>query len=441
MSQPDSSRQFARLTYGALFARAAGLLGGFVANIMIARSLGAEGKGLLTILNVWSGMLAALFSSGIHLAIVYELGRHPGQARRLLAAVLPYMLAATLLVVAVIIMARDRIGHPELSLLLLASLFSAQLLCSLSFTFLIGLRNQSLMNWLQVAVGIAYPMLVGTILLLRGSLTVAMVAVCMIILATVEALVGFLFSQKTARQHEARGEPALEWSPFLRYAVKSTAMAMGSLLYFQIVLLILSARSSAAQVGVFSVAMIFIDTALVIPAMISSFVLPRWAGLSHTEVTIRAARVIRLTHPLSFVIAGGGALGAMVLAGPVFGKDFAETGVLAWIMVPGAWAATGITVLSNYFLAQNRHSAPLVMAWTGTVLSGALAWYCLPKLGCAGAALAISLSRLIVLLLAWGFFARATRGAPQAIWIPGRNDVHAWYEIVRHSLLWHKTRS
>jgi len=71
MTLPDSSRQFTRLTYGAFLARAAGLLGSFAANIMIARSLGAAGKGLLTILTVWSGLLRLPFllrnSSGYRL--------------------------------------------------------------------------------------------------------------------------------------------------------------------------------------------------------------------------------------------------------------------------------------------------------------------------------------------------------------------------------------
>jgi hypothetical protein len=53
MNPPDASRQFTHRTYEALIARAAGLLGGFAANILIARSLGAEGKGLLAILIVW----------------------------------------------------------------------------------------------------------------------------------------------------------------------------------------------------------------------------------------------------------------------------------------------------------------------------------------------------------------------------------------------------
>lgn len=441
MSPPDSSRQFARLAYEALFARAAGLLGGFAANVLVARSLGAEGKGLLTILAVWSGLLAALFSSGVHLATVYELGRNPGQARRLLSAALPYALTATLLVVGAVFLSRNRIGYSELSLVLLASLFAAQLLCNLSFALLIGLRRQSVVNWLLAAGALAYPLLVAGILLFRDSLNVLSVALCMVGLPAVMALVGFSFSQKTARRHDAPPEEqALAWPPFLHYAIKSTAMTMGSLLYLQIVLLILSARSSPEEVGVFSVAMMFADTAIVIPAMISSFVLPRWAGLSRAEIFIRAGRVIRLTHPISLIIAGSTALVAMILAEPVFGKDFAGAGALAWIMAPGAWAATGITVISHCFLAQNRLLIPVALTWVGTLLCGVLTWYGLPQLGCAGAAMAVSLSRLMVLLLAWGFFAHANRLTPQAIWIPGRNDFQAWKGTLRHSLLWLKTR-
>jgi len=441
MNPPDSSRQFARLTYEAIFARAVGLLGGFAANIMIARSLGAGGKGLLTTLAVWSGLLASLFSVGIHLATVYELGARPWHARRLYSFVLPYVSGATLLLGSVYFLFRNRIGHPELPLLFLVLLFSAQLLCNLAFALLIGLRNQSAVNWLQVAGAVCYPALVGVILVLRNSLDVAMVALCMVVMPVMSALFALILLKKKTIPQVPAGPMALQWAGFLRYALKSTAMATGSLLYSQIVMLIISAGGNPAQVGVFSVAMIFMDTATVIPAMIASFVLPRWAGLPNSEVLIRACRVIRLTHPISLVIAVGAAFLAMVLAGPVFGKDFSGVGMLALIMVPGAWAATGITVISYSFLSQNRHVIPLSLAWLGTLLSGGLAWWCLPKFGCAGAAMAVTLSRLIVLLWAWASFARANREAPRPMWIPGRQDVQAWGQIVRHSLIWIRCRT
>jgi O-antigen/teichoic acid export membrane protein len=208
------------------------------------------------------------------------------------------------------------------------------------------------------------------------------------------------------------------------------------MLYMQIVLLILTMFSSAAEVGVFSVAMMFIDTALVIPSMIASFVLPRWAGLSQPEVSVRASRVIRLTHPISLVIAAGCALLATVLAAPVFGKDFSGVGTLAWIMVPGAWAATGVTVISHYFLSQNRHVVPMTAAWMGTLLSGALAWGCLPVLGGAGAAMAMSVARVLVLAWMWRRFANATRETPQPLWIPRSDDIRTWAQTVNHSLHW-----
>lgn len=436
MNPSDASRQFARLTYEALMARGAGFLGGFAANILIARSLGAEGKGLLTILAVWSGLLASLFSGGAHLATVYELGIRPFHARRLLSAIGPYMLVATLLVAAGVLFFRQRIGHSESFVVLLVLLFAGQLLGNLSNAILAGLRNLSLVNWLSVFSAVCYPIFIISLWWARGSLSVPMVALCMVTIPVLIAVAGLSFSRKKAIQMTVAGESRFQWLPFLQYMLKSTATSIGFILFAQIVLLFFSARGAPAQVGVFSVATIFIETASVIPVMLASFVLPRWAALPGPEIAARASRVMRLTHPVSLLIAVVAAFAATVLAGPIFGRDFTGVGLLAWIMIPGAWATTGVTVLSNYFLSQNRHTPSSSTLWLGTVLGGLLAWWLIPLYGGVGAAVALSLSRLTSLLWVWIAFARANRKTPQAIWVPDQDDFQAWGHILRHSLLW-----
>jgi O-antigen/teichoic acid export membrane protein len=441
MNPPDASRQFARLTYEALIARAAGLLGGLAANILIARSLGAEGKGLLAILAVWSGLLASLFSGGAYLATVYELGVRPFHARHLLSATGPYVLVATLLAATGVMFFRQRIDLSEIFLVLVVLLFASQLLSNLSTALLAGLRHLSIINWLSIFSALCSPIVIISIWWTRGSLSVPMVTLCMVIMPVLAALIGFSFSRRKAAQISVTGESRFQWPPFLQYMLKSTATSMGSMLFAQIVLLVFSARGTPAQVGVFSVATIFIETASVIPVMLASFVLPRWAGLPGPEVAVRAGRVLRLTHPVSLLIAITAAFTASALAGPVFGRDFTGVGLLAWIMIPGAWATTGVTVLSNYFLSQNRHMPSSITVWLGTVLGGLLAWWLIPLWGGVGAALALSLSRLTSLLWAWITFARANPGSPQMLWIPDREVFHTWGQMVSHLLDWMPRRS
>jgi O-antigen/teichoic acid export membrane protein len=341
---------------------------------------------------------------------------------------------ATGLVVTGGILVQDIIGHPEIPLGLFASLFAVQLLCSLFYAILIGLRNQSAVNWLFAYGSIAYPALIGVLLVFRGNLDVLVVAVCMVLLPAVMGMYSLYLVLKQVASQEGTEERSFHWGSFLQYAAKSTAMGAGSIIYLQVVVMVLSVRCNAADVGVFSVAMMLIDTTMVIPSMIIAFVLPRWSGLSRAEVFIRASRVVRLTHPITLLIAVGVTVLGIALAEPIFGKDFTEVGKLALIMVPGAWATTGITVVSTCFLAQNQHKVPTILAWMGAVLAGGLVWWLLPVYGCIGAAMAVSISRLV--MLSWGRyeFRRADPGVPHVWWTPTREDFHAWSQIIGHTL-------
>ncbi len=435
MSIPDSSRQFTRLTVGALFARGAGLVGSFVANIMIARALGADGKGILTTLGVWTSILASLCTSGTYLAIVHELGARPANARRLFRLVFPYLGVVAVLMTAAGGLFPPRLLGGEVPWNLFVLLFSAQAACSLSYAFLVGLQSPSMVNWLLTFGYVSYPIAMGLLLVFRGSLDIRTVAVCMVILPILMASGGLARVYSLARQNTAVCPPVLKWGGFSRYAAKSVIMAVGSMLYLQIVMMVLSARGTPADVGIFSVAVMLVDTSLVIPAMITSFALPRWSGLPAAEVFIRASRVMRLTHPFVLAVALVAAVMGALFAEPVFGREFAGVGQLVLILVPGSWAATGISVVSTSFLARDRHAVPTALAWVGVMLTGGIAWGLFPVYGCKGAAVAVSLSRVAVLFCAWRLFRRATTAPAHGMWIPGREDFQAWWGIVRSALV------
>lgn len=435
MHSVESSRQFTRLTFGALFARAAALAGSFAANVMIARCIGAEGKGVLTTFGLWATLLASFFSCGVNLAFVHELGARPWNAARLFPwSFLFAGVAAGVVAVGALFLPADLWGA-GVSWGLFVMLFAVQLLCMLSYAFFVGLRHPSLVNWLFAAGSVSYPVAIGLLLAWRGNMDVRGVAVCMVVLPVLMAAGGLLTAYALVRRHADASQPGICWPGLSRYAIKSTVMAAGSILYAQVVMMVLSARGEPADVGVFSVAVLLTDTAMVVPSMITSYVLPRWSACAGSEVFVRASRVMRLTHPVALVIALGAALLGSVFAKPVFGGDFAEVGALVWILIPGTWAATGISVVSTCFLAQDRHKVPTFLAWMGVVLTCASVWILFPAYGCKGAAVGVSVARLTVLALAWGVFRWAGATPAPGMWIPGGDDVATWQDIIRSVLL------
>ncbi len=164
---------------------------------------------------------------------------------------------------------------------------------------------------------------------------------------------------------------------------------------------LVAVRAAPVQLGEYSIASQIFDVLLILPASVSMVLYPalvRQEGDSWPQVK----RMLRVTMATMVVLCAGAAVTAPWLIPLVFGGRFAATPRLLWCLIPAVLAYSVTSVLSQYLVAR-RYPTSLILAWgigLAAVVSvgpGMTRW-----LGATGAALAQSLSAVLVCAIVLG---------------------------------------
>ena len=213
----------------------------------------------------------------------------------------------------------------------------------------------------------------------------------------------------------------------ISFGVKGYVANALQLLNYRLDLFILSAVTSTAVVGRYSLAVAATTLMWLLPGALSEVLFPRVARLQSREEEVAREMVeTKSVRHASLVAASTGLLVAVALVFlvvPVFGEDFRPSVTLGLILLPGA-ALVGISsVLAATIVGRGKPIFSLYGALVVTPSTVLLYALFIPWLHAEGAALASTLSYAGSFVVTAWFYGRVTRRSALPLLLPTRSEV------------------
>ncbi|HEV2883794.1 MAG TPA: oligosaccharide flippase family protein [Pyrinomonadaceae bacterium] len=379
------------------------------AGIIVARWLGAEGLGQLAVINVSVATVVQLASAGLPSANTYFIAqdqKHLAAAAvnsLLFAIVVGGLLAFALVALATAYPAAFN-AVPSRLIAVAAVAIPFQLMTLIGLNIFLALGQVKRFNMLDLAgqVFVVINALIALIVLGRGLWTLVSLNTAFAILVAI--VVGSLITIHVRRQQTKKlwRPQASLFASMIRYGMKFHVSILAGALIFRADLLVVNHYRGSAEAGVYSVASQVAMMLMLLPGVIATLLFPRVAAEQDKrgETTALVSRhstfvmciICLAAAPVSFVL-------------PVlYGDAFADVPVQLLILLPGVFLIGLESVLVQHFNAMGLPPA-IPIFWVLTLLLNLILVFALvPPLGARGAAIASSLSYLLIFALVAGYF-------------------------------------
>jgi O-antigen/teichoic acid export membrane protein len=398
-----------------------------VGDVVLARTLGAPGKGAFALLILLSQIVALVLGLGLDRALGVIIPRSRDEARRGAANVLVWTAviggAGTVLLA---VLAQPAGGPAIVALpgvtpaqsVLGALAVMGEMLFGVGLVALLARRRLMAYNAVR--------------LLRRATLIVTVIALALVSRLQLEAaLVLNLLSLGVslavigticARDGLLGGRP--DRSLLLEqvgFGARSVLGVLGERLLFRVDAFLLAALVGVAATGVYSVATAFAETLWYVPSALGIVLFSR--AVSAGESTPRtAATMTRLTLAGTTLMALPVALAAPLVVGTLYGEEFVLAGTALQVMLPGIVAYSVVAVLGPYLVGSGAPATYTLAVIAGLGLNIAADLVLIPMAGMLGAALGASIAYTATALVIVLAFVRLTDQTVRHTLIPVRAD-------------------
>lgn len=390
-----NAKSIVTLVAGTYVARFLSLGLSFVSNILLAQLLGPDGKGIIATSVFWSGFLASILALGLDSTAIYFIGQAPGRFHKLTRIFLGYSLVAMFvgaLSLFVIDQGSSLFQGRKYAFWGTIGLTLTTLVTNFFYVLYIGIGKLSFVNRMSVLGASLYlVLLVGAFQLQIINSQWILVGIVCLQFVTSAYLVLRAFANRLPR--EATDIP---WRDYGRYAIKVYAGNLAGILHGRVSFMILSLSASMTQIGVYSIAQLFSEVVLILPTALINITLPQVAALSRQQAIARVSEINRFAVVLTLAVTLGVSAAATILIPVALGAAFLPATRIVWLLCPGVWAAAVGMVLSIYFNGVGKPEVPSSASWIGFMIAAPLTVLLAPGRGGDGAAIAVSISRIIV---------------------------------------------
>ncbi len=378
---------------------------GLVTSVLIARSLGPEGRGLQAAIAAITAVGVQFGNLGLHSSNTYYVAKK----HDLLPALVGNSLFVSLgLATAVSVIAGGAmVLWPSLSpvrgvyLWLALAGIPIGLAYLLLQNLLMGIQQVRAYNVIEIGVRLLMIAVLG-ILIAGGRVSVEAVAIAG--LAT--SLVAAVWCLVKLRPH-LRGRVRVSLGMLrehLGYGFRAYVAAFFAFTVIRADVLLCSYVLGDGPTGQYSIAAAMAEMVYMLPVVAGVIAFPR---LSATEDPVeRWAKAKSMTKWIAFVLTGL-VIAAALLAKPavaiLYGREFLPSVEAFWWLLPGVFALGVNTILMNYFASEGM---PPIAIWSPAVASvvniGLNLWL-LPRMGIVGASLASSVAYAMMLMMSLAY--------------------------------------
>ncbi len=416
-----------------LVGKVVGNAGYFVAVLLLARSLGAAGRGEIAFLIVVSLILARLTALGATEATTIFAAQRPQRRAAQLSTVVAFAAGGSAVgstVVGGALLLLDTSGAAAISAGELAVLVAATVALAVAdagYAFLLGcdrVKQQALItassSWLYVLVLLA--------VWASGGITALRAALAFAIAHFLRAAWVLHYSADVA----GLARPSLSLlRESLAFGSRAWVGTLARYLNFRADQVLMGFIATESTLGIYAVAVNASEVLLYLPSTTALALLP---VVSRSDPRARVELVLRAFRSAALITLAGIVLA--VLLGPpllplVFGAEFEASVTPFLLLLPGALGFVAMAVFSSGLTASSlpgRSSlGPVVSLVIGITLAAAL----IPRFGASGAAAAASIAFLAGGAASLAFYRRRARFDWSTLLLPRRGDLDVLRALTR----------
>ena len=404
-----------------------------IAGIVIARTLGAEGRGYYAAIMAWFALAQVLGELGQSGAVTFWVSKDPLRGKVFVASSRWIMITVGGVVSIAGILTADFLaqGHAGVGDAYRIA-FLGCFLNSLCAASIYGLQAVSLRRWnlVRLAQPVAYiAIVIG--FALSGILDIVWLSLALIL----SVLVQLLFAVQQAKVVGlARGKPTRAAVVALtRYGVAYTGSALPAAASGQFDKVVLAGTVNPSLLGEYAVASSVASLAYPVSTAVSSVVFPKTASAQMDETGRRRLEFRALTGIaiVSVLMSAVIAVGLGPLIPLIFGDEFTGSVALVWWIVPAILFRSVSQVMSALLRGRGLPGLITYGQLAGLIVGASTIFPLISSSGLQGAALAFGLGEAAVLTVVSVFYMWARRRAAEH----ERQDANAIRRRSRPALL------
>ena len=371
-------------------------------NVILARSLGPEGRGVYAVAVVTPAIIALLAQLGIQNANVYytskkliALDELAGHAVAL-GLVLGTLCFAVILGYVEVTHSRRFLGIGSEYVLVACAALPFYLLTIFFQGILQGAERFVQFNVVLLTQYAApsFGLFVGVVVLRGQTLgavaawTASAVVTSLVSVTCVAALTRLSLRLRTSTLRT-----------LLRFGLVGYLGTLTSFVNYRFDVFIVNFFAGARQVGLYAVGTGLAEIVWYLASAAGTVLAPRVASSAREEADHVSEAVSRVVALLALVAAAAIAVLAPFVIVWFFGEDFAESKWAVWLLLPGIVTFSVGRILSMYLLGRGRLPVDLVASFIGLVLTLVLDLLLIPRFGFRGAAVASSIAYTAAMLV------------------------------------------
>lgn len=422
----------------AFLPHAVGIVVGLATSVITARYLGPSGRGVLSLSLMTLGVMTLVADAGTMSSVTYFVSKKRLSGSQGLAFCL---YASVVLGVAAI--GLGLLVWPLVDDSILSGVSRAVFLATLAAIppMLFGSLWMRLMMALdRFSRAITYPIAasVGTLVVTVAVLLVAGLDVFELVLATSAMhllLSSGLFAATAKRAGFGARLPKGVLREIASYGARTYVGGLVNYAVLRIDAFILNAYSGNADVGRYTMAVTVSEKVWLIDSSVGHATMPEVVARERTE----AARMLAATNRSIILLVGIAGAALFILApqviGLLYGEDFLPAASALRLLVPGVIAYASGRILLQYYSGQlGRPGVGSAVSAASAVLAIALYLWLIPPYGMAGAAIASSITYVMVFVTSVALFRHATGVSLRDTLVPTVDDARSLLTRARGAL-------
>jgi O-antigen/teichoic acid export membrane protein len=416
----------------------------FIIGVVVARALGADGKGVYSLVLITASMLLVLFNIGTGSALTYFTASQKNTPRRLVAfafgagAVLGVAGGAVFYILYLVFLSNNLLAGIDQRYILWVTLtLPLNLMAVFLSGILIGLQRFLVYNALELTRASLMLIFIVISVIMNASVSGAILSwllayVIHFFLISTYILKSIGFQWQISRK---------EAQPMISYGAKSYAGNLMTLFTYRLDNYLVNFYSGVASVGIYTTSVSTAEILWNLPNAVSSALFPKISGLDETTGSLLTARTCRILVLVSIPLAILFGVVGYILIPVIFGEQFTASAVPFLLLLPGMIFVLVTKILSANLSGRGKPQYPAYTAAATLALTILLDIYLIPRMGVPGAALASTVSYLVGAILALTWFHKISGLSWQTALIVERGDIPLLkqqlgeaYRSVRH--LW-----
>lgn len=408
-----------------------------IASIVVARSVGPVGKGMLAVLNVLGGLAVQMGNLGLHAATAHFTAREGGALGRI--ASISLVLAPTMGAILATGLGAVVLTFPTLIpnvpwLLVVVTLVGIPFAFLLLFfqNILLGQQRIGAYNLLDIGAKVlSLPLVLIILLVFQGSVQELVIAGFLVYVATALLAVRLVFRGVTLASLALDG---LLVRRMIAYGSRSYLACLLAFLIIRADMLLVNYFLGAAQAGIYAVSVNLADLMLVFPTTVGTMLFPRVSAQEDDDGTLTAAASRHTAAGMA-----GLCLTAGIVVRPLiqflYGDAFRGAAAPFLLLLPGIFALSLESIFMNDLAGRGLPPIVIGIPAVGLVLNLILNLAFIPRFGILAAAGSSSLAYCVMLVIAWVAFARRTATPAVACGLLTSADIRALYDRIRPASL------